>query len=43
MEVRMLLMQGRKIEAIKQVRDRQPGMGLKEAKDWVEQVEAGGV
>lgn len=40
-EVRMLLMQGRKIEAIKQVRDRMPGLGLKEAKDWVEAVERG--
>lgn len=40
-DVRLLLMQGRKIEAIKHVRDRQPGMGLKEAKDWVEAVERG--
>jgi Ribosomal protein L7/L12 C-terminal domain len=41
-DVRLLLMQRRKIDAIKHVRDRQPGMGLKEAKDWVERVEAGG-
>lgn len=41
LEVRMLLMQGRKIEAIKQVRDCHPSMGLKEAKDWVERLETG--
>ena len=43
MEVRLMLMQGRKIQAIKQVRDRHPGMGLKQAKDWVERVETGQV
>jgi len=39
-EIRLLLERGRKIEAIKLLRDHQPGMGLKEAKDWVERADA---
>ncbi len=40
-EVERLLRAGRTIEAIKQYREAHPGLGLKEAKDAVEAIQAG--
>jgi ribosomal protein L7/L12 len=39
--IRQLLGENKKIQAIKELRDGQPGMGLKEAKDLVEAIEGG--
>lgn len=39
--IRQLLGERRKIQAIKELRDSQPGLGLKEAKELVEAIEAG--
>jgi ribosomal protein L7/L12 len=39
--IRQLLGEGKKIQAIKELRESRPGMGLKDAKDLVEAIEAG--
>jgi len=38
-EIEAAVLGGKKIEAIKLYRDAVPGTGLKEAKDWVEELE----
>ena len=38
-EIEAAILGGKKIEAIKLYRDAVPGTGLKEAKDWVEELE----
>ncbi|GAB3411804.1 ribosomal protein L7/L12 [Flindersiella endophytica] len=40
-QIRQLLGEGKKIQAIKVLRDSRPGMGLKDAKDYVEALQAG--